>query len=206
MTRYLITQSLISSWYYVHDCTEGYEDAAMASFLQTLRRQKLEPNEAILNGIAFENAVYAEAEKQPRPINDKWEPGIRRISSMLEGAQFQVRVSRRLEAAKMSFLVYGVLDALRAGTIYDVKFKNKSLGSIDAAGSYLESPQHPLYFYCVPEALEFRYIVSDGKDVYCERYTPAESRSAKSVIEDFVSALRVMDLLDTYKQYWEARP
>ena len=34
MARYLITQSLLSSWNYTFNCFEGYEEEAQAEFLQ----------------------------------------------------------------------------------------------------------------------------------------------------------------------------
>ena len=55
MDRYLITQSLLSSWGYLFDCWEGSEEDAMASFLQSLNREKSEPTQAMLDGTAFEN-------------------------------------------------------------------------------------------------------------------------------------------------------
>ena len=76
MARYLITQSLLSSWSYVHNCWEGCEEDAMASFLATLRREPAEVTEAMQDGIEFENAVYAEASGQLRPHHPKWERGI----------------------------------------------------------------------------------------------------------------------------------
>ena len=67
MARYLITQSLLSSWNYVFDCFEGYEDEAREEFMQTLRREKGEQSEAMLKGIAFENLCYSIADGSFRP-------------------------------------------------------------------------------------------------------------------------------------------
>nr|MBQ4458601.1 hypothetical protein [Clostridia bacterium] len=203
--RYLITQSLLSAWNYVHSCYEGCEEDAMASFLSTLRREPSEVTEAMQNGIEFEDEVYAQASGQLRPPHPKWERGICEVAALLSGAQFQVRVQRELTIDGMTFLVYGVLDALQAGTIYDVKFKNKSFGSVDLAGEYFNSPQHPFYFYLVPEALKFRYLVSDGQDLYIEEYRPDETKDAGELIREFVAFLKASDLLDTYKQFWAAR-
>ena len=105
----------------------------------------------------------------------------------------------------MTFLVYGVLDALQAGIISDVKFKNKSFGSLDLAGEYFDSPQHPFYFFMVPEARLFRYLVSDGTDLYIEQYTPDETPDAGELIAEFVDFLNVSGHMETYKKYWAAR-
>ena len=209
MARYLITQSLLSSWLYVFDCWEGKEESAMDAFLRTLRREPEElddeQQQRIQNGIDFENEVYKEASCQLRAPHPKWERGICEIAAFLKGAQFQVKVSREIEVAGITFLVYGILDALGAGVISDVKFKNKSFGSLDLAGEYLNSPQHPLYFYLVPEARQFRYMVSDGQDLYIEQYEPGDCVTASDLILQFVQFLKANGLLDTYLQYWQAR-
>lgn len=205
MARYLITQSLLSSWSYVHNCWDGCEEDAMASFLSTLRREPAEVTEAMQDGIEFENAVYAEASGLLRPLHPKWERGICEVAAFLKGAQFQVRVQREIQIAGMTFLVYGVLDALQAGIISDVKFKSKSFGSLDLAGEYFDSPQHPFYFFMVPEARLFRYLVSDGTDLYIEQYTPDETPDAGELIAEFVDFLNVAGLMETYKKYWAAR-
>lgn len=203
--RYLITQSLLGAWNYVHSCYDGCEEDAMASFLSALRREPSEITDAMQNGIEFENEVYAQASDRLRPTHPKWEHGICQVAALLTGAQFQVRVQRELEIDGITFLVYGVLDALQAGTIYDVKFKNKSFGSIDLAGEYFDSPQHPFYFFLVPEALRFRYLVSDGQDLYIEEYRPEDSAKAEDLIREFIAFLKASNLLDTYKQFWAAR-
>lgn len=209
MARYLITQSLLSSWLYVFDCFDGCEDSAMDAFLHTLRREPEdlddEQRQRIQNGIDFEQAVYSEASGQLRAPHPKWERGICEIAAFLKGAQTQVKVSREIQVAGITFLVYGILDALREGVIYDVKFKNKSFGSLDLAGDYLGSPQHPLYFYLVPEARQFRYMVSDGQDLYIEQYEPEDCPSAADLILQFVQFLKANNLMDTYLQHWQAR-
>lgn len=205
MARYLITQSLLSSWNYVHNCWEGCEEDAMASFLATLRREPAEVTEAMQDGIEFENAVYAEASGLLRPLHPKWERGICEVAAFLKGAQFQVRAQREIQLAGMTFLVYGVLDALQAGIISDVKFKSKSFGSLDLAGEYFDSPQHPFYFFMVPEARLFRYLVSDGTDLYIEQYTPDETPDAGELIAEFVDFLNVTGHMETYKKNWAAR-
>ncbi len=204
MEKYLITQSLLSAWNYTFDCAEGCEDDAMADFLLTLDRQKKEPTEAMLNGIAFEEQVYAQAHGLKRKTHPKWETGIRKVASIIGAAPVQVKAKREIEVCGMTFLVYGILDALQAGIIYDVKFRNKSLSSEDIYGKYLGSAQHPAYFYIVPEATEFRYLVSDGEDVYQEVYLRDNTRFIGDIIEEFIKSIDSMGLLHRYKQHWVA--
>lgn len=206
--RYLITQSLLSAWNYVHTCFPGCEEDAMASFLHTLRKEPdditAEQLEKIQKGIAFESAVYATAIGRARDQRPEWERGIEEVASLVKGAQFQVKVQRPLHLNGMDFLVYGILDALQAGVISDIKFKNKSFGSLDLAGEYFGSPQHPVYFYLVPEAHLFRYLVSDGTDIYIEQYTPDETVRLESLLTDFMEFLRSAGLMEIYQQHWQA--
>lgn len=206
--RYLITQSLLSAWNYVHTCFPGCEEDAMASFLHTLRKEpddiSAEQLEKIQKGIAFESAVYATAMGRTRDPRPEWERGIEEVASLVKGAQFQVKVQRPLRLNGIDFLVYGILDALQAGVISDIKFKNKSFGSLDLAGEFFDSPQHPVYFYLVPEAHLFRYLVSDGTDIYIEQYTPDETVRLESLLAEFMEFLSSAGLMEIYQQHWQA--
>lgn len=201
---YLITQSLLSSWNYLMSCREECKDDAYADFLNTLNRVPKETTPEMQNGIDFENEVYKAAAGAPRAAHSKWEAGIHAVATLLKGAPVQVKASRELSVAGMDFLVYGIMDALKAGVIYDVKFSNKGFGSADLAGKYLDSPQHPAYFYIEPGAREFQYLVSDGTDLYIETYTPANSKPFAEIVEEFITSIASMHLLDVYKAKWAA--
>lgn len=225
MPRYEITKSLIESWYYVHECWEGCEDDAYDAFLCALRKEKEELTEEqqqnIQNGFDFEKLVTDIATDQFRPkwvdsgsVNSvsgeamgyeeypKWYRAASELAELVRGAQFQVRIHKPITVHGIDFEIHGVLDALREGTIFDFKFKNKSFGSLDLPGSYLNNAQHPFYFYLVPEARRFLYLVSDGTDIYIEQYTPEESRTAWDVISEFVEFLENAGLMDLYKEHW----
>ena len=134
----------------------------------------------------------------------EWDRGVNAVASVLRGAQFQVKVSAPLEVDGMAFVLHGVLDGLKAGTIFDVKFTNTKLGSMDAYGKYLESPQHPAYFELVPEAHTFQYLLSDGDDLYIETYPRNQTCDIRKIISDFIRSITLMGLLDTYKARWQA--
>ena len=53
-SRFLITQSLLSSWLWSYKLEDGYED-----FLKTLRREPIQQTKAMLEGIRFENCLNA---------------------------------------------------------------------------------------------------------------------------------------------------
>lgn len=202
---YLMTQSLISSWNYLHQCREESQESAYNDFLNTLNRIPKETTPEMQNGIDFENEVYKAAAGIPRSAHHKWENGINAVATLIKGAPVQVTAQRELTIGSMNLLVYGVLDALKAGTIFDVKFSNKGFGSAELAGKYLDSPQHPTYFFIVPEAQEFKYLVSDGEDLYTECYTRKNSRPFEDIAKEFLESLEAMKLLDIYKSKWVAK-
>lgn len=204
MQRYLMTQSLLSAWAYQFDCFEGCEDDAQAEFLRVLKREPGEQTEAMLNGISFETGVYLAAANLPDKPNPKWQRGTKAVADIIRGAQIQVKVSREITVDGMTFLLYGILDALKAGTIYDVKFMNKSMNGVDVYGKYLDSAQHPAYFYLVPEASEFTYLLSDGDDLYIETYRREVTRPISAFIHEFIESIRQQGLMDIYKEHWRA--
>lgn len=209
MPRYKITKSLIESWYYVHDCWEGCEDDAMESFLRALRCEPEEltdeQKQNIQNGHDFEELIesIANGADWETDKEHKWYRAAYELAQIVKGAQFQVRIHRSITVRGMEFEIHGVLDALKEGVIYDIKFKNKSFGSSDIAGDWLDSPQHPFYFYLVPEARKFMYLVSDGSDIYIEQYLPEETRKAADIISEFVDFLETAGLMDVYKANWQ---
>lgn len=203
--RYLITQSLLSSWLYQFSAPDEQWREAQDEFLATLRREQKEATPAMQNGLDFEAEVYKVVHGQPRNAHPAWESGIQAVATVLRGAQTQVKASRVLQLDGEEFLVYGILDALRAGVIYDVKFSNKAFGSTELAGKYLESPQHPAYFWIVPEAYEFRYLVSDGVDLYVETYAKADTPPIADIIREFAASIKYDNLWEIYTEHWKAR-
>lgn len=203
--RYLITQSLLASWLYQFSAPDEQWREAQDEFLSTLRREQKEATPAMQNGLAFESEVYKVVHGEPRNVHPTWESGIQAVATVLRGAQTQVKASRVLQLDGEEFLVYGILDALRAGVIYDVKFSNKAFGSTELAGKYLESPQHPAYFWIVPEAYEFRYLVSDGADLYVETYAKADTPPIADIIREFAASIKYDNLWEIYTEHWKAR-
>ena len=201
----LITQTLLGAWTYALDAREEVQEEAYQSFLDTLHKLPRETTPEMQNGIDFEAEVYNAAwgkDREPHPL---WEEGIQKVSRILYRAPTQIRLSRPLTADGEELLLYGVLDSMKAGSIYDVKFLNKSFGSADLAGKYLHSPQHPAYLYLAPEALDFTYLVSDGQDLYTERYTRRMARPIQDIASEFIRFLRVSGLMDVYREKWKAK-
>ncbi len=204
--RYLITQSLLSSWNYMFDCFDGCEESAKEEFINTLRRIPKETTPEMQNGIDFENEVYKVTHGVQRNPHPKWETGIQAVAKEIMYAPNQIKISREMSSVcGMDLLIYGILDSLKCGTIYDVKFSNKSFGSAEVYGKYLNSPQHATYFYLVPEADTFKYLLSDGNDIYTETYTRANTKLLEELLHNFFNSLTDMGLMDVYKEHWITR-
>ena len=223
MSSYLMTHSLLASWLYIMK-DNPYEDAtsprdAYQEFLQTLRREPIPPTEAMAKGIEFEDLCYDIASGKFRP---EWKPehgypepnsgevmehykyprfydAACQVADIIRGWQIQYRAKKLVEVNGMEFVLYGRLDTLKAGTIYDIKFS----GSYDK-GKYVDSTQHPTYMELIPEADQFTYVVSNGQGVWTETYRRDETASIFPVISDFVDWLNTVGLMETYKEYWKS--
>lgn len=201
--RYLMTHSLLSSWLYAMK-SSPYEDATTErdyyrEFLQVLHRQPTETTEAMRNGIEFEDLVTQIANGEDVDVEHKWYRAARKAADMVKDGIYQYKAKREIVVSGMCVLLYGRIDFLKAGKVIDTKFsKNYS------RGKYFDSTQHPVYLRLIPEADEFIYLVSDGADVYTERYRSDETPDIEPIIEDFFSFLTEKGLMDTYKKYWLA--
>lgn len=196
--KLLITQSLLGAWLYQYQAFD--QASAHKDFLRVLRREKSKPTQAILDGIQFENMVTACCEGSPPPEGHKWGEAVRAISDRVRGAQFQVVAQRVAVVREIPFLLYGRLDALKAGVIYDIKFSRSY-----QVGKYLDSPQHPMYFSLVPEARRFEYLVFTGSDVCVEGYDREDAPEIFPTIRNFINYLETSKLDKIYCQKWETR-
>lgn len=196
--RYLLTQSLLSAWLYQY---EAYDpDDAHAEFMSTLMREPVQPTKAMLDGQKFENMVTAYCNGAALDPGHEWARSIAEVSKIVKGGQAQVALYRDYEVSGVHFLIYGRLDWLKAGTIYDTKYSKTY-----EVGKYDESPQHPMYFALCPEARRFEYIVSDGNDVYIEPYYRDSAPPIDWHISDFLRYLKDAKLDQIYFDKWKAR-
>lgn len=223
MARYMITHSLLSSWLYSMK-ENPYEDAEstadpMADFLRVLRREPTETTEAMQKGILFEDLVTAIMQGNPiakaldydyrtktkdivnyRTEEHPWYEAASKVVRLIGSGLLQVPESKTVEIGCMEIFLYGRLDALSAGKIYDIKFS----GSYDR-GKYIDSTQHPMYLELVPEAQSFVYIISNGTEVWTEEYRREELITPITYIaSDFLEWLSAMDLMELFKEKWLA--
>ena len=193
--RYLVTQTLISSWYYALTTENGNDD-----FLATLRREKKQPTKAMLAGQKFESIINAVCNGAIITPEHEWYKPITEIVEIVKHAQQQVRLYRDIEVEGMSFVVNGVIDYLYASQIFDAKFS-----AIYRVGKFLTSPQTQFYFYLAPEAKSFTYLVSEGEYLYQEKYTPDEVEPIERTIKNFIDYLKRTSLLDVYLSNWQSK-
>lgn len=222
MARYLMTHSLLSSWLYAMK-DNPYENETtnrdpFEEFMQTLRRESTPTAESKQKGIDFEDLVTRlvngevnsvskaeSADGQQRildasPLSEhKWYQAASKVAGVVRGGQLQYRARKVITVSGITVLLYGRLDALKAGVVYDVKFS----GNYEV-GKYFSSTQHPTYLALVPEAREFTYLVSNGTAVWRETYRRDETADICPIIADFFDWLRAYDLMNLYKQMWSA--
>ena len=206
MPRYLMTHSLLSSWLYAMK-ENPYEDAtserdAYAEFMAVLRREPTPTTEAMQKGIDFEDLVTAIVNDDfdaMQRYDDKWLDAAYKVADVVSGGVLQYRAKREIQVAGMTFLLYGRLDALKAGAIIDIKFS----GSYDK-GKYVDSTQHPTYLEIVPQATHFTYVITNGSTVWKETYRRDETPDISPIIADFINWLDANDLMDIYKEKWLA--
>ena len=202
MDRYLMTHSLLSSWTWLMK-DNPYEDMttqkdSFAEFITTLKREPIQTTDAMQKGIDFENLV-TDITLGRGDRTHRWYEAAFTVAGIVKGGLLQYRATREIEVKGKRILLYGRLDALKAGTVYDIKFS----GSYDF-GKYIESTQHPTYLELVPEARNFTYLVSNGSYVWQETYRRDETPSIIPVIEDFFDWLDLQGLTGLYKEKWLA--
>ena len=204
--RYLVTHSLLSAWLYsmkdnpFDEGDEPEKETALQEFLHVLRREPTPTTQAMQNGIDFENLVTDILNGRIVPETAKWYEAAVKVAGMIRGAKLQYVASKPVTIAGMEFLLYGRLDALKEGRIFDIKFSQSY-----ERGKYRDSTQHPMYYALVPEIMNFTYIISNGTDVWTEVYWFDEIPRIEPIIVDFVQWLRDMHLMETYRKYWQVR-
>lgn len=165
--KYYLTASLLNAW------LKGYDN-----FYDMLYRKETEPNQAMQDGIDFENrAIKGEIEE---------------LKPYIDGALYQPFVCKECEG----YMLLGFCDLVNKDTIYDLKFVSNY-----EIGKYNDSVQHLIYLYCT-DMNNFEYIIGCGKNdlaLYFEKQ-PRNDEKLKSVIKQFISWLKRMNLIEVYQQ------
>jgi hypothetical protein len=199
---YLLTHSLLSSWLYAMK-DSPYSDAttekdSYAEFLQALRKEPGEQTEAMRNGVEFEDLV-TDIVNGSADTGHKWYEAACKVARIVKGGQLQYKAKKEIVVSGIKILLYGRLDVLKAGDVFDIKF-SKSY----ERGKYIDSTQHPTYLELIPEAGKFSYLVSDGNEVWTETYRQDETPDIVPIIESFIEFLKANDLWEVYTSHWAA--
>ena len=191
--KFRLTKSLIDSWLWSFKSDDGYDN-----FIKSLNRQKIPMTTAILNGVKYENILNSVLRGEKMPDDHEWRDPILEMAEELEGSQQQVVLFKDIEVDGVPFLLHGVLDYLKAGVIYDCKFsKHYYLNKY-----FSNTVQHQMYMELVPEAYLFEYVISDGKNVYREKYPRYIVDPIEPIIKNFMQYLDRHNLVDTYVEHW----
>lgn len=187
--KYLITASLLNSWHYAISPDNEYGN--LEDFKKVLSKEPMEITEAIQNGFDFE-----------KYMTENYEPTKRGC--------YQVKLSKNITTNTGNYVLYGILDCLKAGTIYDYKYK----GSYEV-GSFFSSYQHLMYFEICPESDKFTYLITNnykkGKtlediNLYQETYLKEDmTLNLYQEIDNFIAWLKTNDLYNLFCQYWESK-
>ena len=196
---YWLTQSLLSSWKHFLNADDAYADAALSSFLSTLRREEKETTQAMQAGIDFEAAINSTvAGVQIEPVSEKYDRAVAKFSRICSGGQPQVPVAGRLHVSGLDFQLYGVCDYVKAGVIYDIKRVQRY-----EYGKYFNSPQHPMYLHLVPGAAKFSYLIFNGTDTFIETYRRGDFTPIEETIAKFINWLRENGYMSLYEENWK---
>jgi len=172
---YLLTATLLNSWRVFVETEYGKK----ADFLRVLCRDPVAKTEAMAKGDEFERWACANL-------------------PYLKGGQYQVRLSRTIG----NYLCYGIIDVLKAGHLYDVKYTSNY-----EVGKYRTNYQTPMYLALVPEAIDITYVVSDKPqdgEIWRETYTREETSPLELYIALFENWLKLNGYWDIYARRWQA--
>lgn len=202
-TPFLVTPSLLNSWAYIFLASQNVREAASDTmcledkadqaserakeeFIDTLKKVEKPPNEAMQKGIDFERECYL---------------GNTPISQIIEGGAFQIVGKKNVIIDDIPVLLYGRLDVLKNGTIYDIKRVRQY-----KAQKYLKSYQHGFYLDLFEEASTFTYLAyDDGEKLHQETYYRGQYTPTETVVKEFFGWLKLNDLLEIYEEHWKSK-
>lgn len=174
---YLITASLLNSWKYF------LQYGNVEDFKRTLRRESTPANQYIERGFAFEKWCEENLEET-------------------KGGVYQAAFRKEMG----DYLLYGRLDCLKAGVIYDYKYASRY-----DMGKFFNHFQSSMYFELVPEAYKMVYIVTDKKEnfdrdtIYQEEYLREDTEPILKTIEIFMNWMKENGYMDYMNLYWIAK-
>ena len=208
MARHLLTPSLHDSWTWY----QRLDSKEKQNFLDTLlKKRTTDPDslEAMQRGIDFENYIRtvcatpgaASVAATVAKVDLNRLRCVVEIADMVRGGTWQEKVMFDVHYYGLDFLVYGRVDVFKRNWIYDIKSTRNY-----EVGKYTGAVQHPTYMVGL-KMKNFRYLVSDGDDVYHEDYhlTPDMERQMFADYGELVDGiLSDADFKRAYLENWTA--
>lgn len=191
-----VTKSLLDGWLWSYKRDSGWED-----FIKTLNREPLQPTQAMLDGVRYENCLNSVLNGESIPEDHEWYAPITEMADELQGAQQQVNLfaDTGIEYGGYKILLHGVLDYLRESHIWDCKYsKTYYLNKYH----WEDTTQTALYLALVPEAMDFTYIISDGNYVYREKYPREIVPPIDGTVINFCELLERQNLFEIFTTKW----
>lgn len=199
-----ITATLLNQWQRIFDVEEEvfenendtmcWEDKVeeerekrLKEFLDVLERKPIPDNEYMKQGREFEDFVC-------QGLDEEFSPKVK------NGA-FQVTVTKNVEIDGEKICLYGILDVLKKGRIMDIKRIAKKY----RYPKYKKSHQHPMYLELVPEAIDFTYLIFDGKNYHYENYIRENCENILETIKVFLQWLKANDYINIYYENWKMK-
>ena len=193
MAKYYITPTLLNSWQY------NIKNGTLEDFIKVLNKEKFEPTESILKGFEYEKYMQEN------------------YKETLGGA-YQVKLSKGYG----DYLLYGIIDCLKGGIIYDYKYTQNY-----EVGKFFNNHQTLMYLEMVPEAKKMIYLITNKfnkieypdmefknianveyeiGDIFREEYTKDMfPETVDSILHKFEEWLKTYNLFDLYTEKWKCK-
>ena len=201
MAKYYITPTLLNSWQY------NIKNGTLEDFIKVLNKEKFEPTESILKGFEYEKYMQEN------------------YKETLGGA-YQVKLSKEYG----DYLLYGIIDCLKGGIIYDYKYTQNY-----EVGKFFNNHQTLMYLEMVPEAKKMVpeakkmvYLITNKfeqkahisvpidnenvatvettVEIFREEYTKDMfPETMDSILHKFEQWLKQYNLFDLYTEKWKCK-
>lgn len=155
----LIAPTLLNSHDWMYKCPMSWKAKAFNDMSNTLNRAEWTPNDAVKNGILFEDYVY-DICKKVKTADDiqkiKSSDMFKRIVATCHGGKFQKVSKNFIEIDGVNYCLYGRLDVWFPALIIDIK----TTGNFKGDSQYNKGWQS--IFYCYNESIkDFIYLVAE---------------------------------------------
>lgn len=199
--RYIVTPSLLNSWGYMWECEKYVRETETDKVCleDKIDEERKKAKESFLNAL---NKIYVDNEymKLGREFEEECYQGKTCISPIIENGCYQIAGVKKVEIDGIDFIMYGKLDVLKGGVVYDIKRVQKY-----SLQKYLNSYQHGFYLDLFPRAYKFEYLVYDGNKLFHETYYRGQYIETTRVISEFIKWLKENELFEIYKEKWRSK-